>query len=152
MSNTTKPHKATALKQKKQSLKKSPKSKALKQCQQGTNFRSKFEATIAATLNANKIPFDYEKIDLEYCIIGSYKPDFIFKNFIVEAKGYFSPEDRRKMLAVKEKHPSLDIRFCFQNAKTKLSRGKKRSLTYAQWAERHGFLWSHGSIPEEWYL
>ena len=139
------------LKSKKQPQRKPQRSQVLKQSHQEVNFRSKFEATIAKNLYANKIPFDYEKIDLEYCIIGSYKPDFIFKNFIVEAKGYFSPEDRRKMLAVKEKHPSLDIRFCFQNAKTKLSRGKKRSLTYAQWAERHGFLWSHGSIPEEWH-
>ena len=122
--------KATGLKPKKQPKRKPQRSQVLKQSHQGVNFRSKFEATIAKSLNANKIPYDYEKIDLEYCIIGSYKPDFIFKNFIVEAKGYFSPEDRRKMLAVKEKHPSLDIRFCFQNAKTKLSRGKKRSLTY----------------------
>ena len=143
--------KVMGLKPKKQPKRKHQRSQVLKQSLQGVNFRSKFEATIAKSLNANKIPYDYEKIDLEYCIIGSYKPDFIFKNFIVEAKGYFSPEDRRKMLAVKEKHPSLDIRFCFQNAKTKLSRGKKRSLTYAQWAERHGFLWSHGSIPEEWH-
>ena len=123
----------------------------MRQSLQGVNFRSKFEATIAKSLNANKIPYDYEKIDLEYCIIGSYKPDFIFKNFIVEAKGYFSPEDRRKMLAVKEKHPSLDIRFCFQNAKTKLSRGKKRSLSYGQWATKNGFLWCDKTIPADWY-
>ena len=40
--------------------------------------------------------------------------------------------------------------FLFQNSKAKLSRGK-RSLTYGAWATKHGFLWSHGSIPEEWY-
>ena len=55
------------------------------------------------------------------------------------------------MLAVKTANPSLDIRFCFQNAKTKLSRGKKRSLSYGQWATKNGFPWCHKTIPADWY-
>ena len=54
------------------------------------------------------------------------------------------------MLAVQKQHPDLDIRLCFQNAKDKISRAK-RSITYGQWATRHGFKWSSGSIPQEWY-
>lgn len=147
----SKMQKATALKQKKQSLKRSPKSKALRQSHQGLNFRSKFEAGIAATLHANKIQFTYETLDIDYKISCVYKPDFILDNGIcIETKGFFSKEDRRKHIAIKTQRPELDIRFCFQNSKAKLSRGK-RSLTYGAWATKHGFLWSHGSIPEEWY-
>ena len=59
-------------------------------------------------------------------------------------------EDRRKMLAVKAAHPNIDIRLCFQNAKVKLSRAP-RSLTYGQWADRHGFVWCQGHIPTTWF-
>ena len=130
------------------------------QCQQPTlqqtsskqKYRSKFEAGIAATLLKNKVAFSYESLDLKYILSCSYCPDFILDNgIIIETKGYLSKEDRRKMLAVKAANPSLDIRFCFQNAKTKLSRGKKRSLSYGQWATKNGFLWCDKTIPSEWY-
>ncbi len=105
--------------------------RAFKQSVQGTNFRSKFEAGIAATLHANKIQFTYETLDISYKISCVYKPDFILDNGIcIETKGFFSKEDRRKHIAIKTQRPELDIRFCFQNSKAKLSRGK-RSLTYA---------------------
>ena len=115
-------------------------------------YRSKFEAGIAATLYKNKVAFSYESLELEYVLSCCYKPDFIFDNgVIVETKGFLSKEDRRKMVAVKAANPSLDIRFCFQNAKTKLSRGKKRSLSYGQWADKNGFLWCDKTIPADWY-
>ena len=124
----------------------------LQQTSSKQKYRSKFEAGIAATLNKNKVAFSYESLDLKYILSCSYCPDFILGNgIIIETKGYLSKEDRRKMLAVKEANPSLDIRFCFQNAKTKLSRGKKRSLSYGQWATRNGFLWCHKTIPADWY-
>ena len=131
------------------------------QCQQPTlqqtsskqKYRSKFEAGIAATLLKKKVAFSYESLDLKYIISSTYKPDFILNQngIIIETKGYLSKEDRRKMVAVKAANPSLDIRFCFQNAKTKLSRGKKRSLSYGQWATKNGFLWCEKSIPSDWY-
>ena len=124
----------------------------LQQTSSKQKYRSKFEAGIAATLNKNKVAFSYESLDLKYILSCSYCPDFILGNgIIIETKGYLSKEDRRKMLAVKEANPSLDIRFCFQNAKTKLSRGKKRSLSYGQWATKNGFLLCHKTIPADWY-
>ena len=68
----------------------------------------------------------------------------------METKGYFSKEDRRKHIIIKETRPDLDIRFCFQNSKTKLSKAKK-SLTYGQWCDRHGFLYCDKTIPNDWY-
>jgi len=124
----------------------------LQQTSSKQKYRSKFEAAIAATLYKNKVAFSYESLELEYVLSCCYKPDFILNNgVIVETKGFLSKEDRRKMVAVKAANPSLDIRFCFQNAKTKLSRGKKRSLSYGDWATRNGFPWCHKTIPADWY-
>ena len=127
-------------------------SQTLQQTSSKQKYRSKFEAGIAATLLKNKVAFSYESLELDYILSCCYKPDFILNNgVIVETKGFLSKEDRRKMVAVKAANPSLDIRFCFQNAKTKLSRGKKRSLSYGDWATRNGFLWCHKTIPADWY-
>ena len=116
-----------------------------------SKYRSKFEAGIAASLKQRSVQFSYESLCLDYTWEGKYKPDFILPNgVIVETKGFFSPNDRRKMLCVKAQHPDLDIRLCFQNAKEKISRAKK-SLTYGQWATRNGFIWSNGTIPNDWY-
>ena len=102
-------------------------------------------------MNKRGLAFDYERQALPYKIEATYTPDFCLPNgVLVETKGHFSPEDRRKMLAVKAQHPDLDIRLCFQNCNVKLSKAP-RSLTYGQWAERHGFIWCQGHIPTSWY-
>ena len=116
-----------------------------------SNYRSKFEASVAKNLVDNKIKFSYETINIDYIISSSYCPDIIFDNGIIcEIKGLFRKEERRKHLAIKAQHPSLDIRFVFQNSKTKLSKAKG-SLTYAKWCERHGFLYADKIIPPHWY-
>jgi hypothetical protein len=80
-----------------------------------------------------------------------YTPDFILPNgVILEAKGYFKPEDRRKMLAVKKQHPHLDIRLVFQQPLNTLTKTSK--TTYAMWAEKNGFLWApFHAIPLDWF-
>ena len=42
----------------------------------------------------------------------------------------------------------LDLRFVFQNQNNKLFKGSK--TTYAQWAEKHGFMFAHRHIPQSW--
>ena len=122
-----------------------------KQTHPPSKYRSKFEAGIAASLDKRSVSFSYESLVLDYIIEGQYKPDFVLPNgVIVETKGFFPADQRRKMLCVKAQHPDLDIRMCFQNAKEKISRAK-RSITYGQWATRHGFKWSSGTIPDDWY-
>jgi hypothetical protein len=116
-----------------------------------SKYRSKFEAGVAASLEQRNLPFSYEPIVLDYVIQAKYTPDLVLSNgIVVELKGFFSAQDRRKMLCVKEQHPELDIRMCFQNAKDKISRAKK-SITYGAWATRHGFKWASGTIPSSWY-
>lgn len=58
----------------------------------------------------------------------------------IETKGHFRVEAKRKMAAVKKLHPHLDIRIVFY----------KRKLADIRWAEKHGFPWAIGTIPEEW--
>ena len=78
-------------------------------------YRSRLEERLARWLEVNGQPFEYETLKLDYTIKAVYTPDFILPNgVILEAKGYFKPEDRRKMLAVKKQHPDLDIRLVFQ--------------------------------------
>ena len=113
-------------------------------------FRSKFEAQVASDLLSKQVPFTYETVSYDYIISSSYTPDIILRNCVVEIKGVLLKEERKKYIAVKTQHPTLSIRFCFQNANNKLSKAK-RSLTYWQWAERHGFLWCNKTIPKEWY-
>ena len=79
------------------------KKKVLRQQQPTSKYKSKFEATFADNLTKKKIVFTYETISIDYEIICCYKPDFILDNFIVETKGYFSEEDRRRHLAIKKK-------------------------------------------------
>ena len=95
------------------------------------------------------VAFSYETEKLTYTVFRTYKPDFILPNgVIVEAKGYFTSADRTKHLRVREAHPELDIRFCFQNAKNRLNKSSK--TTYADWCDKHGFKWCEKVIPLTW--
>jgi hypothetical protein len=113
--------------------------------------RSKFEATVNNKLKIKNVDFKHEPFYLPYVTEALYLPDFVVNGMIViEAKGYFKPEDRRKMLDVKKFHPDLDIRLVFQrdNKLTKAKNGK----TYTQWADQHGFKWAVGEVPNDWIL
>ncbi len=59
---------------------------------------------------------------------------------IIEAKGHFRPEAMRKMVAVKRQHPLLDIRIVFYS----------KNKRYTKWAEKYGFPYAIGDIPDEW--
>lgn len=113
-------------------------------------FRSRFEAKLATELTEHDIPVKYETVKLTYQPKPkTYTPDFLLPNgILIEAKGYFTSEDRTKALRVRESNPNADIRFVFQNADNKLN---KRSKTrYRDWCDKHGFLWSHKTIPLSW--
>lgn len=112
-------------------------------------FRSGLEAKVAEDLKTRGVRFTFEEDKIPYTVEHTYTPDFKLPNGIyIETKGYFAPADRSKHLSVKKQYPDLDIRFVFQNPNTRLSSRSK--TTYAQWCEKHGFLYAKGSIPEEW--
>ena len=111
-------------------------------------FRSKFERDTALSLRREGVDFEYETMKIKFKRLCVYTPDFIFPNgVIIEAKGYFKPEDRTKHLLIKSQ-TQHSIRFLFQNAYNTLSKNSK--TTYADWCDRYGFLWCHRKIPTEW--
>ena len=113
--------------------------------------RSGLEGKLSDYLKKLRIDFGYEciKIEWEDLAYRTYTPDFIlFNGLIIETKGMFTAADRRKHLAIKKQHPSLDIRFVFENSRRKLRKGAKSS--YAEWCIRYGFKYYDRIIPEEW--
>lgn len=115
-------------------------------------FRSGLEDKVSAQLESKGIPFRYEELYVPYLIPESshkYTPDFVLANgIIVETKGIFDSDDRKKHLFIQEQHPDLDIRFVFSSSRSKLYTGSKTS--YAEWCEKNGFLFADKLIPVEW--
>jgi hypothetical protein len=117
-------------------------------------FRSGLEEKIADQLNKMEIPFEYENITIKYlkpAKASRYTPDFVLHNgIIIETKGRFMVDDRQKHLLIKEQHPDLDIRFVFTGSRSKIS--KTSNTTYADWCNKHGFLYADKFIPDAWLL
>lgn len=117
-------------------------------------YRSKSEERVAHNLDILEVDYEYEPKDgkVAYRIERSatYLPDFVLKNekCILEVKGYLSPSDRTKYLRIKACNPDVDIRFVFDRATNRLNKTSK--TTYAEWAEKHGFLWCEKNIPLHW--
>ena len=117
-------------------------------------YRSPFEAQLATCLEQEGCPYEYESMKIEYVIPASrhtYTPDFVLPNGImIEAKGEFSPQDRRKIELVKEQHPDIDLRIVFMRAQAPIYKGSK--TTCAKWCEDRGIPWANKRIPREWLL
>jgi hypothetical protein len=114
-------------------------------------YRSGLEDQVAAFLKEVQKEVRYEKLKIEWEDLRyrTYTPDFQLDNgILIETKGMFSMDDRRKHVAVKQQHPKLDIRFVFSNANAKLYKGAKSR--YCDWCDKHGFKWAHRVIPKEW--
>lgn len=113
-------------------------------------FRSGLEEQVADLFVELDIKYEYEPHQVPYEIKHNYTPDFRLPNGIyLECKGLWEPEDRRKIKAVKEQHPELDIRMVFQAPFNRIS--KKSKTTYAQWCDKHNIPWtSFTNIPLEW--
>ncbi len=107
-------------------------------------LRNAFEKKIERQLKRAKSVFTYETEKIPYVLAGHYIPDFIVTTplgkLYIETKGYFRPEHKRKMVAIRRQHPNLDIRLLFY-ARTKAN---------VRWAERYGFKYAFEKIPSEW--
>ena len=115
-------------------------------------FRSKLEANVAGLLTELNVEYGYESEKVGYVISHNYCPDFILSNGIwLETKGYWDSNDRRKIKAVKEQHPDIDLRMVFQNPYNTIT--KKSKTTYAQYCEKLGIPWtSYTNIPLQWLI
>ena len=117
-----------------------------------SNFRSQLEKRVATLLMTLGVSYEYESERIPYIIQHHYTPDFVLPNHVyLEAKGYWAPEDRRKILAVKKDNPDMDLRMVFQSPYNTIS--KRSKTTYAQWCEKHEIPWTHfHDIPLDWLI
>ena len=115
-------------------------------------FRSELEEKVSDLLCELGIDYEYESTKVPYQIQHNYTPDFLLPNGVfLETKGYWDSADRRKMKAVKEQDPYLDIRMVFQSPYNRIT--KKSKTTYAKWCEKHDIPWtSWHDIPLEWLI
>ena len=119
-------------------------------------FRSGLEDLISEQLKKTDSIWSYESEKLKYTIperLASYTPDFILikkngEKMYIETKGRFLATDRKKHLLIKESNPNIDLRFLFQTPNNKLSKASK--TTYANWADKNGYLWATKEIPASW--
>ena len=117
-------------------------------------YRSKFENSIGTQLSEHKINPKkiYETTVIDYVkpkTYHTYTVDFALPNgILIEAKGRWVLEDRKKHMLIRDQHPELDIRFVFMNSKGKIRKGSK--TTYADFCDKHGILWADKVIPSEW--
>lgn len=129
-----------------------PRYKSKKQAARAQGYRSGFEVDIDSSLKQQGIDGEYEQHIIQYIKPATkhkYHPDFKLPNGIfIETKGRFVAADRKKHLLIKDQNPELDIRFVFQNSKTKLSKTSK--TTYADWCTKNGFTYADKLIPTEW--
>lgn len=115
-------------------------------------FRSGLEEKVADLMVELGVKYEYESTKVPYEIKFNYTPDFVLPNGIyLECKGLWEPEDRRKIKAVIEQHPEIDLRMVFQAPFNKIS--KKSKTTYAKWCDKHGIKWcSYANIPLDWLI
>ena len=115
-------------------------------------YRSGLEDKVAAQLRDADIDAKYEEYQIPYEIPASphtYTPDFVLPNgIIIETKGVFDVDDRKKHLLIQKQYPKLDIRFVFSSSKTHIYKGSK--TTYADWCEKYGFKYADKWIPDKW--
>jgi hypothetical protein len=108
-------------------------------------YRSMSEVRFAAELNHLKVSFKYEDDVFRYQHKPqNYKVDFTLKNgkgkpVYIEYKGKLGYDDRRKLVAVKNSNPKIDLRLVFERPNNRIYRGAK--TRYWEWAEKKGFKW-----------
>lgn len=116
-------------------------------------YRSGLESKIkkSATARGHKVGYESHKVPfIEPAKQRHYTPDFFLENgIVIESKGRFISKDRQKHLFVKDQHPDLEIRFVFSRGSSPIYKGSK--TTNASWAEKYGFKWAEGDIPESWF-
>ena len=77
-------------------------------------FKSGLEEKVSDLLCELGVDYEYEGLSLPYTIKHLYTPDFVLPNGIVlETKGYWKPEDRRKIRQVVTENPHIDLRMVF---------------------------------------
>ena len=127
--------------------------------------KNPFESSTYAKLAglAPEYVVEYESTKIPYVTEHVYIPDFKVGRktkgdgpsfFFIETKGNgrsWTPQVRKKMLAVKDQWPELDIRILFYSDGEFGTRRKDGSRQrQSEWATKHGFPYAIREVPEHW--
>ena len=101
-------------------------------------YRSNFEAAVHLFLGDE---WEFEPHSLEYSVPRKYTPDFVHKNFIVEAKGYFREGDTQKYRAIHDQTSKTGQKLVFvlMNPNKKVRKGA--TLTMSGWCDKNDIPW-----------
>lgn len=119
-----------------------------------SSFRSGLEVAVNEQLKNSGIGYSYEGElnTIRYIMPESkhrYLCDFLLSNgILIESKGLFTSDDRKKHKLIQSQYPQLDIRFLFSRINNKLSKSSK--TTYGDWCYKNGFMFCEKEIPEAW--
>lgn len=117
-------------------------------------YRSGLEAANMKLLEDHGVKAQYEQWSIPYVIPASdhkYTLDIILPNgIIIETKGLFETDDRKKHMLIRAQYPELDIRFVFSSSRTKLYKGSPTS--YADWCIKNNILFADKIIPKSWVM
>jgi|TARA_R110000824_G_scaffold12806_4_gene55881 hypothetical protein len=114
-------------------------------------FRSGLEEKVAKQIQKANHKLRYEVVKIKWIdfAIRSYTPDFVLDNgIIIEVKGFWSVEDRKKHKELRKQHVNLDIRMVFENSKRKIRKGSKTS--YGMWCDKNDILYHDRIVPIPW--
>lgn len=114
--------------------------------------RSGLEDKTMADLTERGVPYRYEEVKVGYTKPASahkYTPDFVLPNgIIVETKGLWDSDDRKKHALIRQQHPQLDIRLVFSRSASPIRKGSK--TTYAAVCAKLGIQFADKVIPQAW--
>lgn len=118
--------------------------------------RSKFEEQFERQLQVLGLEYAYEK-SVAYFVPPVRRRHKTWdwtitlesgKQIIIETKGWWQPAARLAEIEAIAQNPDLDVRYVFQNSRTKIRKGSK--TTYADVCRKHDILFAEGAIPRSW--
>lgn len=114
------------------------------------NFERVLDKAISTLSHEMRFTYDYEPQNFTVQVEVSYKPDWIVdtgdKIVIIEGKGYFRDEDRKKVLAFTQQYPDYKYHIVFERDNPMYKGSKYR---YSDWCEKHGISYSVKSLPKD---
>jgi hypothetical protein len=119
-------------------------------------LKGSFEPQIAKIISHFRSTYKYEDTyeseTFEISIPKKYTPDFVLKYpdgrvKVIECKGYFPDEDRKKCLAFVNQYPEYDYLIVFQRDNPIYTGSNFR---YTDWCTKNGIKSTVGIIPEDW--
>ena len=115
-------------------------------------YRSNFEIVFKTAFEKLGYSAKYEAKTIMYIQPEKprkYTPDWeVQEGIYIETKGRFPPEERQKVLWVRESNPKIKVYMLFQNSSVTLS--KRSKTTYGDWCTKHGIEWADISEVDKW--